>query len=74
MIAAIGLALLIAIAPWGPTQVVAGPSTCTVTKSGGSTSLQCLPGQTTPAGAPSEEEITLKNQMRRDSGLVGGIL
>jgi hypothetical protein len=43
-------------------DIIAAPSQCTVSHSNGSTSLVCLPGVVpTPAGAPSEQDLTAVN-------------
>lgn len=76
LILASGLALAVAIVPsvgyFAGTatrdhQTVAKPSTCTVTKSRGSSSLVCVPGIAPSGigvGAPTQQELTAKNAQR----------
>jgi hypothetical protein len=68
-----GFALAIAMSPSAADHVVAAPSTCTLTQTGGSASIACLPGQTSggmTSGAPSEQDITAKNAQRSNRGIL----
>jgi hypothetical protein len=56
---------------------IAGPSTCTVTRSTASSSVVCLPGviPSPTAGPPSAEDLTYQNSVRsHGSGPLGGLL
>jgi hypothetical protein len=47
-------------------HTIADPSRCTVTKSGGSSSLVCVPGIVPGGigGAPTQQQLTAKNAQR----------
>jgi hypothetical protein len=51
-------------------DVIAGPSTCTITRSSASSSVVCLPGvlPSTTAGQPSAEDLTYQNMVRSRGG------
>jgi hypothetical protein len=81
LVAAGGLALAVAIAPSvgyfaGATtardyRTIANPSTCTVSRSGSSSSLVCVPGivpSVSGVGAPSQQDLTAKNAQRSHAG------
>jgi hypothetical protein len=76
LILASGLAVAVAIVPsvgyFAGTatprtyHTIADPSRCTVTKSGGSSSLVCVPGIVPGGigGAPTQQQLTAKNAQR----------
>jgi hypothetical protein len=68
-----------AIGATGPAQPVAAPGgpTCTVTQSQASATLVCPPGSFTagtPAGAPTEKQLTDTNSILHPARGLGGIL
>lgn len=57
-------------------EIIAGPSTCTVTRSAASSSVVCLPGvlPSPTAGPPSAADLTYQNSVRSRGGGFGGFL
>jgi hypothetical protein len=57
-------------------EIIAGPSTCTVTRSTASSSFVCLPGvlPSPTAGPPSAQDLTYQNTVRSHGGSLGGFL
>ena len=61
--------IVVGLAVQSPAHNVASPSTCSINQSGNSSSITCSPGMSPGvSGAPSEQDITAKNQARLHGG------
>jgi hypothetical protein len=66
-------ALALTLVPLAVVTASADSSSCQVTQSAGSASLNCSPGPVTAPGAPSEQQLTTANTNRHGGGgLLGG--